>query len=72
MATSTITFAKRHYEAIATAMQDACCHLRCDALSQQECVTHCLADMLAHDNPKFDRERFERACLPGANVRART
>jgi len=65
-------FAKRHYEAIAQAMQDARTHLRSDAVNQQECVIHCLADMLAADNPEFKRARFERACEPGANVRARS
>ena len=31
-------FAKRHYEAIAEAMQEARAHLRCDAINQHECV----------------------------------
>jgi hypothetical protein len=34
-------------------------------------VVETFADMLARDNPKFKRERFIRACVPGANVRAR-
>ncbi len=70
MATTTITFAKRHYEALAQTMQDTRCHLRCDALNQQQCVQNTLADMLAKDSPRFDRARFLRACEPGANVRA--
>jgi hypothetical protein len=31
-----------------------------------------LADVFARDNGSFDRDRFERACVPGANVRARS
>jgi hypothetical protein len=31
-----------------------------------------LADMFKHDNGHFIRDRFERACKPGANVRARS
>ena len=64
-------FAKRHYEAIALAMQDARFHLRNTALDQWECVINCLADAFAADNGMFKRERFKRACEPGANVRAR-
>ena len=31
-----------------------------------------LAVRLQDTNPRFDRERFLRACVPGANVRARS
>jgi hypothetical protein len=65
-------FAKRHYEAIAEAMQEARTHLRCDAINQHECVIGMLADMFAADNSQFKRERFTNACQPGANVRARS
>jgi len=65
-------FAKRHYEAIALAMQDARFHLRNTALDQWLCVVNCLADLFAGDNGQFKRERFKRACEPGANVRARS
>src|SRR5262249_16879776 len=64
-------FAKRHYEAIALAMQDARFRLRSSALDQWECTIKCLANMLAADNGRFQRDRFIRACEPGANVRAR-
>ncbi|MGB9412942.1 MAG: hypothetical protein WCB26_17265 [Pseudolabrys sp.] len=43
-------FAKRHYEGIASAMQEARTHLRCDAINQYECVIGMLADMFAADN----------------------
>jgi hypothetical protein len=65
-------FAKRHYEAIALAMQNARFHLRNTALDQWQCVVNCLADTFAADNGQFKRERFNRACEPGANVRARS
>ena len=62
-------FAKRHYEAIAEAMQEA---EGGDAINQHECVIGMLADMFAADNSQFKRERFTNACQPGANVRARS
>jgi hypothetical protein len=65
-------FAKRHYEAVAQAMQDARMHLRCNGSEQMECVVNCLADVFAGDNGEFRRERFKRACEIGANVRARS
>jgi hypothetical protein len=77
-------FAKRHYEAIAQALQDAQRHiaitqglkdaklLRCNGSEQMECVVNCLADLFAGDNGQFRRERFKRACEVGANVRARS
>jgi hypothetical protein len=65
-------FAKRHYEAIAQAMQDARMHIRCNGIEQMECVVNILADAFAADNGMFKRERFKRACEPGANVRARS
>ena len=65
-------FQKRHYEAIALAMQDARLHVRCNGTEQMECVVNVLADLFAGDNGQFKRDRFERACEPGANVRARS
>ena len=64
-------FAKRHYEAIALAMQAA--HVICDPAkrNQWESVRNELADMFARDNEQFKRDRFMYACEPGANVRAR-
>ena len=64
-------FRKRHYEAIALAMQDA---RRIGAIAQDQwqCVVNCLADAFAADNGQFKRERFKRACEPGANVKARS
>ena len=64
-------FAKRHYEAVALAMQDA--HVIGDPAkrNQWESVRNELADMFARDNGQFKRDRFMYACEPGANVRAR-
>ena len=65
-------FQKRHYEAIASVMQECRMHIRCDGIEQMECVVKYLADLFASDNGEFKRERFIHACQPGANVRART
>jgi hypothetical protein len=64
-------FAKRHYEAIALAMQDARLHVRCNGVEQMQCVVNILADLFAGDNGMFKRDRFISACVPGANVKAR-
>jgi hypothetical protein len=64
-------FAKRHYEAIALAIQEARSHIRCDGTEQMDCVVNILADLFAGDNGMFKRDRFVHACEPGANVRAR-
>ena len=70
-------FAKRHYEAIAEAMQDIapCRFVSSDDPErrvQHGATVRALADVFAADNGQFKRDRFERACIPGANVRART
>ncbi len=68
-------FAKRHYEAIATVMQNA--HPGAGlpednrARIQWEMTCLELANTFRQDNPNFDMTRFIRACKPGANVRAR-
>jgi hypothetical protein len=67
-------FAKRHYEAIALAMQDAIKHraTQSEHVEGMYRVVHELADTFARDNGQFKRERFVSACEPGANVRARS
>ena len=47
-------------------MQAARFHLRNTALDQWPCVVNCLADLFAGDNGQFKRDRFKRACEPGA------
>ena len=62
-------FQKRHYEAVALAIQSA--HV-IGGRNQWESVRNELADMFARDNGQFKRDRFISACQPGANVRARS
>lgn len=65
-------FQQRHFEAIAQAMQDlraACITTR--ERRQQTQVERRLADLFARGNPRFNRDRFFAACMPGANVSAR-
>ena len=65
-------FAKRHYECIALAMQDACPLWDApERRNQWESVRNSLMDLFARDNGEFKRDRFMWACEPGANVRAR-
>jgi hypothetical protein len=69
-------FAKRHYEAIATAIQEARFHALAKEteFTAQDAINAVIkecAGAFARDNSAFDRDRFERACVPGANVRAR-
>ena len=56
-------FVREHYEAIATVMQSAHKH-------NWQAICEKLADMLKADNRGFRRERFLKACQPGANGRA--
>lgn len=66
-------FAKRHYEAIAEAMQET---IRgCNSSEQVAIAWRAIGEVarvFASDNCQFDRDRFLRACEPGANVRARS
>jgi tetrahydrodipicolinate N-succinyltransferase len=72
-------FARRQYEAIAQLIQEVV--LSDDELNEEELVeverrrraiASQFADLFAGDNGQFQRERFIRACEPGANVRARS
>jgi hypothetical protein len=63
-------FYKRHYEAIALAMQEARRSVN-GSNDPIAVVIEELADVFARDNGMFKRERFIGACVPGANVRAR-
>jgi hypothetical protein len=56
-------FVREHYEAIATVMQSVYKH-------NWQAICEKLADMLKADNRGFRRERFLKACQPGANGRA--
>jgi hypothetical protein len=63
-------FAKRHYEAIALAMQEATIQAHDRDGIYRACEA--LARLFARDNPEFKVQRFYDACEPGANVRARS
>ena len=72
-ATPMAKFGKRHYEAIAEAMQYA---IKYDATSSAHVAgvymaISAMVAMFRHDNQLFQSDRFMRACEPGANVRAR-
>lgn len=71
-------FAKRHYEAIATVLQELREHAdrasptyKAGAIGQSINAEHLFADMFARDNSNFQYDRFIAACVPGANVKAR-
>ena len=66
-------FNKRHYEALATVIQDA--ERWAINNDQREGVARVkggLAVLFGLDNSSFDESRFLHACKPGSNVRART
>jgi hypothetical protein len=67
-------FAKRHYEAIALAMQEVGRSIEYAYAPEYvvKLAINELADVLASDNGQFKRERFIAACQPGANVKARS
>ncbi len=73
----TTKFQQRHYEAIAEVLQESLSWAITDGPSPQmqlgvHMVRNRLTELFEADNPLFDSERFERACQPGANVKARS
>ena len=67
-------FAKRHYEAIATAIQEARRRV-CDGDNNHDPIANVVEELcwlFRSDNGQFSRDRFYRACEPGVNVRARS
>lgn len=68
-------FQQRHFEAIAQMMQECHpgAHLSADnrAIVQWYATRHQMVLLFMRSNPRFDVGRFERACLPGADVRSR-
>lgn len=67
-------FQQRHFEAVADQLQELTRYAHDGATGVQvaEQAKRLFADLFARNNGMFDRGRFERACVPGANVRART
>jgi hypothetical protein len=70
----TSMFNKRHYEAVAAVMQETKSYFDGDPnqQAQWDFTRTRLSLMFARDNGQFKRDRFEAACEPGANVRARS
>lgn len=67
-------FNKRHYEAIAQVLQEIKPPTddKFTPMHRQWIITiNELSRLFARDNSGFQLGRFERACEPGANVRAR-
>ena len=67
-------FAKRHYEAIATAIQEARRRVE-DGDNNHDPIANVVDELswlFRSDNGLFKCDRFRRACVPGANVRARS
>ena len=69
-------FSKKHYEEIATVLQNAhpikCAMPEHDGgIGQWAKTCKDLAEMFERDSHSFSILRFMRACQPGANVRAR-
>lgn len=57
-------FSKRHYESLAEVLR-VCRDLKWDSFDHTSkwCeIQGEIMDMLAHDNPRFDREKFNQAC----------
>lgn len=67
-------FQQRHYQALATAFQDALANATARGMDAQTLTWFAgdLADVFGKDNPNFKRDLFLAACQPGANVNART
>lgn len=56
---------KKHYEKAALIAQGF-------APKARNVVMLAFIGLFSGDNPRFDQDRFIRACVPGANVRARS
>jgi hypothetical protein len=76
--TTMAMFAKRHFEAIATVMQnthpgfDEDCLNYDETLETWKTIREELAATFARDNSRFQAERFKLACLPGNSVTSRS
>lgn len=71
-------FQQRHYEAIAEVLQastewvDSWGGHKDERLATIKLIENQLVSLFADDNNLFQEHRFRRACVPGANVKART
>jgi hypothetical protein len=64
---ATTKFQQRHYEFFAELIQE----WRSEGIEDVNEFQFRLSREFARDNARFDKERFARACQPGANVKAR-
>lgn len=67
-------FAQRHYETIAKIMQELRLYAEgnhATAVQTSEKMLRLLSDEFKRDSAAFKPDRFERACVPNANVRKR-
>lgn len=67
-------FQQRHYEAIALILQDVQLYAEGHREGWQvaDKARRLFTDAFASDSGAFKRDRFERACVPNANVKKRT
>ena len=65
-------FKRTHYQMIAETLQRSKLNGNPSYEVQWDVIVEDLADMFKQDNTAFQKDRFERACVPGANVRARS
>lgn len=66
-------FQRRHFEAIARVMQQTKPLVAVDTdILQWARDRDALCILFTRENDRFNRDRFIRACEPGANVKART
>jgi hypothetical protein len=64
-------FERRQYQELAQLMQDAKVQDETDQQGGLDMLERMLIDMLARDNPNFNRAVFVAACQPGADATAR-
>lgn len=68
-------FQQRHYETIALILQELRLYAEgnhATAVQTADKARSLFTDAFARDSGVFKRDRFERACVPNANVRKRT
>lgn len=71
-------FQQRHYEAIAEVLQastewvESWSGARPERLATIKLVENQLVSLFSDDNHLFQERRFRAACVPGANVKARS
>ena len=55
---------KKHFIALAAALREVAAHPRNDSATHVACC-HAIADAAEAFNPRFDRAKFLKACIPG-------